>query len=219
MSSVLTLQTDFVVMNEANAARHSLVRKRNRLIGRRLMAQRIMILLVVEGDIAVHDLLHGHGDGVLAGKGDRDVVHILNGKNAAVLAAEHVVDIARALRRERGEKEPVVIGLLEQIIDMRLNDRHGTSVPFILLDDADELGGGTIEVVVDDDLIVSIRKLKFLASVCEAQLKRLSRLGSTVNQTLAQNIERRRLDEHEHGIGVVLANLQSALDIDFQDER
>ena len=168
MSPVLTLQTDFVVMNEANAARHSLVRKRNRLIGRRLMAQRIMILLVVEGDIAVHDLLHGHGDGVLAGKGDRDVVHILNGKDAAVLAAEHVVDIARALRRERGEKEPVVIGLLEQIIDMRLNDRHGTSVPFILLDDADELGGGAIEVVVDDDLIVSIRKLKFLASVCEA---------------------------------------------------
>lgn len=145
------------------------------------MAQRIMILLVVEGDIAVHDLLHGHGDGVLAGKGDRDVVHILNGKDAAVLAAEHVVDIARALRRERGEKEPVVIGLLEQIIDMRLNDRHGTSVPFILLDDADELGGGAIEVVVDDDLIVSIRKLKFLASVCEAQLKRLGRLGSTVN--------------------------------------
>ncbi len=158
MSAVLTLQTDFVVMNEADAASHG-GPKANRLIGRGLMAQR-SDTFVVEGDIPVEDLLHGHGDGVRAGKGDRDVVHILNGKNAAVLAAEHAVDIARALRRERGEKELVVIGLLEQIIDMRLNDRHGTSVPFILLDDADELGGGTIEVVVDDDLIVSIRKLE-----------------------------------------------------------
>ena len=47
-----------------------------------------------------------------------------DGNDAKVLAAKHVVDVASALRRDRAKQERIVLGLLEQGVDFRLDHRH-----------------------------------------------------------------------------------------------
>ena len=73
---------------------------------------------------AILDLLHCDGDRVLAGDDGRDIVEVLDVDDTQMLAADHVVDIAGTLRCHRAEQERVVLGLVEQVVDFRLDDGH-----------------------------------------------------------------------------------------------
>ena len=102
---------------------------------------------------------------------------------------------------------------------MRLDDRHRTSVPFVVLDNADELVDRLVEVVVDHDLVVAILQRELAPGKRQTKRKGIIPLRAAVTQALGEHLERRRLYEDEHGFGHALAHLQGTLDIDLEDKR
>ena len=120
MCAVLALQSNLVIVDQADASCH--------LGFSNLMAERLLVTGLVIGDVAVDDLVHSHRDGICAGKRNGDVVDILDGKHAVVLAAQHAVNVAGALGSKRSEQEAVVIGLLQKIVNARLYNGHGPQI-------------------------------------------------------------------------------------------
>ena len=93
------------------------------------------------------------------------------------------------------------------------------SVPLVVLDGTGELGRRGVEVVVDDNRIVARCERELLFGIREAGRKRLVRLGPTSYEALPEHVERRGLNEDEHGFGKLLLDLQGTLDVDLEDER
>ena len=120
MCAVLALQSNLVIVDQADASCH--------LGFSNLMAERLLVTGLVVGDIAVDDLVHSHRDGIGTGERDGDVVDILDGKHAVMLAAQHAIDVAGTLRGKRSEQEAVVIGLLQKIVNARLYNGHGPQI-------------------------------------------------------------------------------------------
>ena len=120
MCAVLALQSNLVIVDQADAGCH--------LGFSNLVAERLLVTGLVVGDVAVDNLVHSHRDGIGAGKRNGDVVDILDGKHAVVLATQHAIDVAGALGGKRGEQEAVVIGLLQKIVNARLYNGHGPQI-------------------------------------------------------------------------------------------
>lgn len=157
MCAVLALQSNLVIVDQANASCH--------LGFSNLMAERLLVTGLVVGDIAVDDLVHSHRDGVGAGKRNGDVVDILNGKHAVMLAAQHAIDIASTLGGKRSEQEAVVIGLPEDR-QCKALQRTRTSDPFMHIENANELIGRAVEIVIHHDVVVAVGKGKLMGGVC-----------------------------------------------------
>ena len=120
MCAVLTLQSNLVIVDQADASRH--------LGFSNLVAERLLVTGLVVRDVAVDNLVHSHRDGIGTGKPDGDVIDILDGKHAVVLATQHAIDVAGALGGKRSEQEAVVIGLLQKIVNARLYNGHGPQI-------------------------------------------------------------------------------------------
>ena len=120
MCAVLALQSNLVIVDQADASCH--------LGFSNLVAERLLVTGLIVGDIAVDDLVHSHRDGIGTRKADGNVIDILNGKHAVVLAAQHAIDVAGALGGKRSEQEAVVIGLLQKIVNARLYNGHGPQI-------------------------------------------------------------------------------------------
>ena len=120
MCAVLALQSNLVIVDQADAGCH--------LGFSNLVAERLLVTGLVVGDIAVDNLVHSHRDGIGAGQRNGDVVDILDGEHTVVLATQHAVNVAGALRGKRGEQEAVVIGLLQKIVNARLYNGHGPQI-------------------------------------------------------------------------------------------
>ena len=120
MCAVLALQSNLVIVDQADASCH--------LGFSNLVAERLLVTGLVVGDIAVDDLVHSHRNGIGTRKADGDVIDILDGKHAVVLAAQHAIDVAGALGGKRSEQEAVVIGLLQKIVNARLYNGHGPQI-------------------------------------------------------------------------------------------
>ena len=58
-----------------------------------------------------------------------------------------------------------------------------------------ELLGRTVEVVVDQDLVVAVAQAHLALGGMQAQLQGLGRLGTATEKTVAQDLERRGLDK------------------------
>ena len=102
-----------------------------------------------------------------------------------MLAAQHVVDVAGALGRERGEQEPIVVGLLQQVINGRLHNRHFGSIPFVTVQYGDEFLRGALEIVVHDDLVVAVTQGHLAFGGVETELEGLRGLGAAAEEALA----------------------------------
>ena len=113
--AVLALEANLVVVDQAESLGHGL------LDARVLAADGLVEVVLDKTEGAVSDLAHGDGDRVLAGGDGGDVVEVLDGRHAKVLATQHVVDVAGALGRNGAEQERVVLGPLEQGVDLGLN--------------------------------------------------------------------------------------------------
>ena len=85
------------------------------------------------------------------------------------------------------------------------------------IENANELIGRAVEIVIHHDVVVAVGKGKFMGGVCHTQLDRLGRLGTATDQAIAKHLERRRLDKNQHGLGETFLDLQGTLDIDLQD--
>ena len=120
MCAVLALQSNLVIVDQADASRH--------LGFSNLVAERLLVTGLVVRDVAVDNLVHSHRDGIGTGKPDGDVIDILDGKHAVVLATQHAIDVAGALGGKRSEQEAVVIGLLQKIVNARLYNGHGPQI-------------------------------------------------------------------------------------------
>ncbi|EBA38756.1 hypothetical protein COLAER_02035 [Collinsella aerofaciens ATCC 25986] len=120
MCAVLALQSNLVIVDQTDASCH--------LGFSNLVAERLLVTGLVVRDVAVDNLVHSHRDGVGTGKPDGDVIDILDGKHAVVLATQHAIDIAGALGGKRSEQEAVVIGLLQKIVNARLYNGHGPQI-------------------------------------------------------------------------------------------
>ena len=120
MCAVLALQSNLVIVDQADASCH--------LGFSNLVAERLLVTGLIVGDIAVDNLVHSHRDGIGTRKADGNVIDILNGKHAVVLAAQHAIDVAGALGGKRSEQEAVVIGLLQKIVNARLYNGHGPQI-------------------------------------------------------------------------------------------
>ena len=120
MCAVLTLQSNLVIVDQADASRH--------LGFSNLVPERLLVTGLIVRDVAVDNLVHSHRDGIGTGKPDGDVIDILDGKHAVVLATQHAIDVAGALGGKRSEQEAVVIGLLQKIVNARLYNGHGPQI-------------------------------------------------------------------------------------------
>lgn len=79
------------------------------------------------------------------------------------------------------------------------------------IENANELIGRAVEIVIHHDVVVAVSKGKLMGGVCHTQLDCLGRLGTATDQTLAEHLKRRRLDKDQHGLGETLLNLQGTL--------
>lgn len=144
------------------------------------MAERLLVTGLVVRDVAVDNLVHSHRDGIGTGKPDGDVIDILDGKHAVVLATQHAIDVAGALGGKRSEQEAVVIGLPEDR-QCKALQRTRTSDPFMHIENANELIGRAVEIVIHHDVVVAVGKGKLIGGVCHTQLNRLGRLGTATD--------------------------------------
>lgn len=80
------------------------------------------------------------------------------------------------------------------------------------IENANELVGRAVEIVIHHDVVVAVGKGKLMGGVCHTQLDRLGRLGTTTDQTLAEHLERGWLDKDQHGLGETFLDLQGTLD-------
>ena len=96
MCAVLTLQSNLVIVDQADASRH--------LGFSNLVAERLLVTGLVVRDVAVDNLIHSHRDGIGTGKPDGDVIDILDGKHAVVLATQLLMSQARLEASEASRK-------------------------------------------------------------------------------------------------------------------
>lgn len=52
------------------------------------------------------------------------------------------------------------------------------------IENANELIGRAVEIVIHHDIVVAVGKGKFIGGVCHTQLDRLRRLGTTTDQAI-----------------------------------
>ena len=58
------------------------------------------------------------------------------------------------------------------------------------IENANELIGRAVEIVIHHDVVVAVGKGKFMGGVCHTQLDRLGRLGTATDQAIAKHLER-----------------------------
>lgn len=90
--------------------------------------------------VAVDNLVHSHRDGVGTGKPDGDVIDILDGKHAVVLATQHAIDIAGALEASEATGSGCDRSSPEDR-QCKALQRTRTSDPFMHIENANELIG------------------------------------------------------------------------------
>ena len=67
--------------------------------------------------------------------------------------------------------------------------------------------------------VVAILQRGLAPGIRQTKRDGIFRFRAAIAQALGEHLERRRLDEDEHGFGHAFAHLQGTLDIDLEDKR
>jgi hypothetical protein len=87
------------------------------------------------------------------------------------------------------------------------------------VDQASDLFGAAVQIVVHDDMIEPVASAQFTPSELEPRLHGDLILGPTVSQATLELLHRRGDEEHLERLGQVLADLERALDLDLEEHR
>ena len=92
------------------------------------------------------------------------------------------------------------------------------SIPFVLLDDIQQLGCRIVQIVVDHNVIVAVAQFNLVAGIGKAKREGLLRLGAAIAQTLGQNLKRRWHDKNQNSFGETFLDLEGSLNINLDNE-